>query len=79
MLRWMVPLDNTNTKTIGWRYFSKELDPREQGDASSVGVEKIDFIGQTKMKGLMKIVRDSLVTMKRKYRKGQLLSIKWRI
>ena len=48
MLRWMVPLDNTNTKTIGWRYFSKELDPREQGDASSVGVEKIDFIGQTK-------------------------------
>ena len=44
----MVPLDNTSTKTIGWRYFSKELDPRSQGDASNVGVEKIDFIGQTK-------------------------------
>ena len=48
MLRWVVPLDNTSTKTIGWRYFSKELDPRSQGDASNVGVEKIDFIGQTK-------------------------------
>ena len=79
MLRWMVPLDNTNTKTIGWRYFSKELDPREQGDASSVGVEKIDFIGQTKNERSYEDSQRQPGTMKRKYRKGQLLSIKWRI
>ncbi len=47
MLRWMVPIDNTHTLTIGWRYFSKELDPRGQDDPSLVGKETIDFIGQT--------------------------------
>ena len=46
--RWMVPLDNFTTKTIGWRFFSKELDPRDQGDKSKVGIESIDFVGQTK-------------------------------
>ena len=44
----MVPLDNITTKTIGWRFFSKELDPRDQGDKSKVGIESIDFVGQTK-------------------------------
>jgi len=48
MLRWMVPLDNTNTKTIGWRYFSIDLDPRSQGDEALIGLESIDFVGQTK-------------------------------
>ena len=47
MLRWMVPIDNTNTLTIGWRYFSKQLDPRGQDDPSLVGKETIDFMGQT--------------------------------
>ncbi len=47
MLRWMVPIDDTNTLTIGWRYFSKQLDPRGQDDPSQVGKETIDFIGQT--------------------------------
>ena len=48
MLRWMVPLDNTNTKTVGWRYFSEDLDPRSQGDETLIGLESIDFVGQTK-------------------------------
>ncbi|MGB7299553.1 MAG: aromatic ring-hydroxylating dioxygenase subunit alpha [Burkholderiaceae bacterium] len=47
MLRWMVPIDDVNTVTIGWRYFSEPLDPRGQGDKSLVGRETIDFIGQS--------------------------------
>ena len=47
MLRWMVPLDNTNTKTIGWRFISNDLDPRSQGNENQIGIESIDFIGQT--------------------------------
>ena len=44
----MVPVDNFETMTIGWRIFSKELDPRDQGDRKKIGVEAIDFVGQTK-------------------------------
>ena len=47
ILRWMMPVNNTCTRTIGWRFFSKQLDPHNQGDRSQVGKEKIDFIGQT--------------------------------
>lgn len=47
MLRWMVPVDDTCTRTIGWRYFRHDLDPRNQGDADQIGVERIDFYGQT--------------------------------
>ncbi len=47
LLRWVVPLDNTSTCTIGWRYLSSELDPDNQGNRSQIGRESIDFIGQT--------------------------------
>ena len=47
MLRWMVPIDNTHTMTIGWRYSNNTLDPRGQDDLSIVGKESIDFMGQT--------------------------------
>jgi phenylpropionate dioxygenase-like ring-hydroxylating dioxygenase large terminal subunit len=47
MLRWMVPVDNTTTRTIGWRFFNEHLDPRGQDRADLVGKESIDFIGQT--------------------------------
>ena len=47
MLRWMVPIDDTNTMTIGWRFFRTELDPQGIGDASKVGKQSIDFVGQT--------------------------------
>jgi hypothetical protein len=33
--------------TIGWRYFRDELDPKGLGDASKIGKQAIDFIGQT--------------------------------
>lgn len=44
--RWMVPVDDTTTMTIGWRLFSDALDPAGEGDRSQVGKEKIDFMGQ---------------------------------
>jgi hypothetical protein len=47
MLRWMVPIDDTHTMTIGWRFFRAELDPKGIGDASKVGKQSIDFVGQT--------------------------------
>jgi phenylpropionate dioxygenase-like ring-hydroxylating dioxygenase large terminal subunit len=47
ILRWMVPSGNTVTRTIGWRFFSHQLDPEGRGDRNRVGEEKIDFIGQT--------------------------------
>jgi len=46
LTRWMMPVDNTNTKMIGWRYFNDRIDVKE-GDKSQVGLGKIDFIGQT--------------------------------
>ena len=47
MLRWMVPVDDTATRTIGWRYFSERLDPRGQDSPEMVGRETIDFVGQS--------------------------------
>ena len=47
MLRWMVPVDDTRTMTIGWRFFRPELDPLGLGDPGKVGKQSIDFIGQT--------------------------------
>ena len=47
MLRWMVPVDDTVTRTIGWRFFSPRLDPRGQDDPERVGRESIDFVGQS--------------------------------
>lgn len=46
ILRWMVPIDDTNTAIIGWRYFSEELDPQGLGDRAKIGKQSIDFIGQ---------------------------------
>ena len=46
-LRWMVPVDDTATRTIGWRFFSDRLDPRGQDRPDLVGRESIDFVGQT--------------------------------
>ncbi|MBI3710256.1 MAG: aromatic ring-hydroxylating dioxygenase subunit alpha [Proteobacteria bacterium] len=44
--RWVVPVDDTNTAIIGWRYFAAALDPEGKGDRSQVGFGSIDFIGQ---------------------------------
>lgn len=46
LMRWMVPIDDTRTMILGWRYFRPELDPDGQGDPAKVGKQSIDFIGQ---------------------------------
>jgi hypothetical protein len=42
----MVPVDDTHTIIVGWRFFSSVLDPDGQGDRGRVGLETIDFLGQ---------------------------------
>jgi nitrite reductase/ring-hydroxylating ferredoxin subunit len=46
LFRWMVPIDDTNTVTIGWRFFNDVLDPEGKGDRGRVGKGTIDFVGQ---------------------------------
>jgi hypothetical protein len=43
----MVPVDDCNTLTIGWRFFNPDLDPDGKEDRNRVGKEMIDFVGQT--------------------------------
>jgi len=45
--KWTVPTDNTSCKIIGWRHFNETLDLGGKGDRSKVGLNKIDFLGQT--------------------------------
>jgi nitrite reductase/ring-hydroxylating ferredoxin subunit len=45
--KWIVPLDNTHCRVIGWRYFNDRLDLAKRGDRSKVGKGSIDFDGQT--------------------------------
>ncbi len=44
MTRWSVPVDDTNTKLFGWRYFNDLVDPAKRGDASKCGKEMVDFL-----------------------------------
>ena len=48
MTEWARPVDDTNTKVIGWRHFNDRVDPG-MGDRTQVGSEMIDFIGQTEI------------------------------
>ncbi len=43
--RWLVPLDDTNAMTIGWRHFNDRVDPG-LGNRELVGKGTVDFIGQ---------------------------------
>ena len=45
--KWTVPTDNTTCKIIGWRHFNDTLDLGGKGDRNKVGLNKIDFLGQT--------------------------------
>jgi hypothetical protein len=45
--RWTTPVDNTNSKIIGWRHFLPETDPRGIANEAEVGKEMVDFYGQT--------------------------------
>lgn len=44
MVRWYVPVDNTNTIIFGWRMFGKEIDPLQKGRPERVGWNDMDFL-----------------------------------
>jgi len=51
MIRWTVPVDDENSKMIGWRVMGPGVDTRGVGDKSLVGYETIDFLeGQVAMR-----------------------------
>ena len=51
MIRWTVPVDDLNSKMIGWRVMGPGIDTRNIGDKSLVGYETIDFLeGQVAMR-----------------------------
>jgi hypothetical protein len=51
MIRWTVPVDDTNSKMLGWRVMGPGIDTRGVGDKSMVGYEAIDFLeGQVAMR-----------------------------
>ena len=45
--KWTVPVDDTSCKIIAWRHFNEELDLDGKGDRTKVGLNQVDFLGQT--------------------------------
>ena len=45
--KWVVPVDNTHCKLIAWRHYSDKLDLGGKGDKTKVGLNAVDFVGQT--------------------------------
>jgi nitrite reductase/ring-hydroxylating ferredoxin subunit len=43
--KWVVPVDNTNSKLIAWRHFNDMIG--SEPDYNKIGVNKVDFVGQT--------------------------------
>ena len=47
LTKWVVPIDDTNSRKFGWRHFNDSDEVLRQGDRDQVGWEKVDFYGQT--------------------------------
>ena len=45
--KWVVPVDNTNSRKFGWRHFNDESEVLRQGKRDQVGWESVDFYGQS--------------------------------
>lgn len=45
--KWTVPVDDTHCKIIAWRHFNDTLDLDDKGDRAKVGLNQVDFVGQT--------------------------------
>jgi hypothetical protein len=45
--RWIVPIDDANSWVVGFRHFNPVSDPNGHGRKDDVGMEKVDFAGQT--------------------------------
>jgi nitrite reductase/ring-hydroxylating ferredoxin subunit len=51
IIRWTVPVDDVNSKMVGWRLLGPTIDTRGVGDKNKVGYETIDFLeGQVSMR-----------------------------
>ena len=47
LTKWVVPLDDTNSRKFGWRHFNDTDEVLRQGKRDEVGWESVDFYGQT--------------------------------
>ena len=45
--RWITPIDDTHCMTIGWRHSNDIVDPEHRIRIDEIGVETVDFFGQT--------------------------------
>lgn len=45
--KWTVPVDDTHCKIVAWRHFNDTLDLDGKGDRDKVGLDRVDFVGQT--------------------------------
>ena len=45
--KWVVPIDDTNTRKFGWRHFNDKDEALRNGRRDDVGWEAVDFYGQT--------------------------------
>ena len=47
LTKWVVPVDDTNSRKFGWRHFNDKDEVLRQGNRDEVGWEAVDFYGQT--------------------------------
>ena len=47
LTKWVVPIDDTNSRKFGWRHFNDKDEVLRQGNRDEVGWESVDFYGQT--------------------------------
>ena len=45
--KWVVPVDDTNSRKFGWRHFNDTVEVLRLGKREQVGWESVDFYGQT--------------------------------
>ena len=45
--KWTVPVDDRHCRIIAWRHYNDQLDLDGRGDRSKVGLNTVDFVGQT--------------------------------
>ena len=47
LTKWVVPIDNVNTRKFGWRHFNDKDEALRKGKRDEVGWESVDFYGQS--------------------------------
>lgn len=47
LTKWVVPIDDINSRKFGWRHFNDKDEVLRQGNRDEVGWEAVDFYGQT--------------------------------